>query len=225
MTRRDSFGAWTACRGIRHRSATVATPSLRVGEDVVVENDEEQTDVAHALAALIEGSALWKASARSANVGLDGVDQAIIDSAVIGLTQGLDSAALVELAGLTAPANWFEVRDLLDLALIECQSSQSTRTEEETLLLALRFFARRAVAEEISVQELAAWACAFIGHDGAAAAQDVVALDNDVASEHFGFARSVGARDQLRTARHQSYLRRIQTFLDQTEDLVWSNTQ
>ena len=192
---------------------------------MVVENDADEMDAAHAIAALIEGSALWRASARSLNVGLDGIDEAIIEAAVVGLSHGLDSPALAELAGLTSPANWFEVRDLVDLALIDCKFPQSTRSDEETLLLALRFLARRAVDEEISVQELAAWSCAFIGHDGAAAAQDIVALDQDLASEHFGFARNVGAQKQLRTARHLSYLRRIQTYLDQTEDLVWRNSQ
>ncbi|ROP50157.1 MULTISPECIES: hypothetical protein [unclassified Rathayibacter] len=120
---------------------------------------------------------------------------------------GSDSESLVALASLYSSATPADVFDLSSAALIEAGARPLDRDGEEIPLLALRVACRRFLTGDWDLRAFSSWVHDRIGHDGPAAAQLLVEVDDQLG------ARGIGAGTRYR----QKVARLAVAFLADTE--------
>lgn len=120
---------------------------------------------------------------------------------------GSDSESLVALASLYSSATPADVFDLSSAALIEAGARPLDRDGEEIPLLALRVACRRFLTGDWDLRSFSSWVHDRIGHDGPAAAQPLVEVDDELD------ARGIGACERYR----QKVARLAAAFLADTE--------
>lgn len=115
--------------------------------------------------------------------------------------------SLVALASLYSSASPADVFDLSSAALIEAGARPLDRDGEEIPLLALHVVCRRFLAGEWDLRSFSSWVHDRIGHDGPAAAQPLVEVEDELD------ARGTGAGERYR----QKVVRLATIFLADTE--------
>jgi hypothetical protein len=122
----------------------------------------------NATTAFVDAVSIWRVT--------DGATADVIFAAAHCLAEGLDSPSLRMLAGESPRESRFVVGPMVEdtireLGLAEVLDDDAQRT-------ALRAMVRRFLSGDVAAHDLARWAHAYIGHEGDAACQPFVELDD-----------------------------------------------
>lgn len=101
----------------------------------------------------------------------------LADEATGALVAGWDSPALRQLAGASSGDNLWSLDALVDDVTAELNLPMAT-TERSREVQAGAAMCRRAIRGEVDFREVARWAHQVIGHEGPAALQPLVELDD-----------------------------------------------
>lgn len=142
---------------------------------------------------LADELALWRLSPEVGPRGL-------IECACAALVAGVDSPALRELAGLPYDADYWSTTGIAERTFEELFGFPLPAPVGELWEYTLSAMARRHLAGSLDAHDLTYWSYAAIGHEGIAAAQRLVELDDDYDAIPFSFgsrdtrSRNLGAR-------------------------------